>query len=142
MREAEDQTIAVKIDLKQTDVTGWRNHQVVEYDGLIFQGINFNVVNVGNAVDQLDQFFLSGRYTYQQTMDILSCGSLALFSERLQIDDLVSLLELFYDDEAFKKFDEELTKLAEEEIYNETVNISEHSGVPVEECRRILAATR
>ena len=103
----------------------------------------FERLNDSNLHDiVLDQFFLSGRYTYQQTMDILSCGSLALFSERLQIDDLVSLLELFYDDEAFKKFDEELTKLAEEEIYNETVNISEHSGVPVEECRRILAATR
>ena len=103
----------------------------------------FERLNDSNLHDiVLDQFFLSGRYTYQQTMDILSCGSLALFSERLQIDDLVSLLELFYDDEAFKKFDEELTKLAEEETYNETVNISEHSGVPVEECRWILAATR
>lgn len=117
------------------------NHRMpTNYDQFLSVFERLNDSNLHDIV--LDQFFLSGRYTYQQTMDILSCGSLALFSERLQIDDLVSLLELFYDDEAFKKFDEELTKLAEEEIYNETVNISEHSGVPVEECRRILAATR
>ena len=117
------------------------NHRMpTYYDQFLSVFERLNDSNLHDIV--LDQFFLSGRYTYQQTMDILSCGSLALFSERLQIDDLVSLLELFYDDEAFKKFDEELTKLAEEEIYNETVNISEHSGVPVEECRRILAATR
>lgn len=117
------------------------NHRMpTNYDQFLSVFERLNDSNLHDIV--LDQFFLSGRYTYQQTMDILSCGSLALFSERLQIDDLVSLLELFYDDEAFKKFDEELTKLAEEETYNETVNISEHSGVPVEECRRILAATR
>ncbi len=90
----------------------------------------------------LDEFFLPGKYTYKETMKILDCSSLSLFSERLQIDDLLALLETYYEDEMFSKFDEGLTELAEDRISKEVVNISERSGVPLEECRRILGVSQ
>ena len=103
----------------------------------------FEQLNASHLHDiVLDQFFLPGKYTYEETVHILGCSSLALFSERLQIDDLLVLLETYYEDEMFSKFDEGLTELAEDRISKEVVNISERSGVPLEECRRILGVSQ
>ncbi len=86
----------------------------------------------------MDQYFLKGDYSYRETLELLGSQALLLFSERLQIDDLVRLLDIFNSEETYNSFEEKTDELARQQVESSIKEISEKSGVDIDECRRVL----
>ena len=58
------------------------------------------------------------------------------------VEDMMSLVEIFNNDEDYQAFEAQLNKLAEQLLESSIEDISEKSGIEIDDCRRILAVAQ
>lgn len=115
------------------------NHQTpTNYDNFLSIFEKLNSSEFYNAV--LDCYFLNGSYTYKEVSDIINVESVLLFNERLQIDDMIAMLDIFDNEEAYQIFDNRLNGIAEQKIQHTIKAVSIKNGLDEKEFQRILEA--
>ncbi len=84
-----------------------------------------------------DYYLLEKGFNYSAVIDILNVQLYTVFSERLELEDELTLLEIFGDKE-YAAFEKGLDKAVLKEITEKAEEISENCGEYADECRRIL----
>lgn len=85
-----------------------------------------------------DYYLLEQGYNYRDVIDILNVQLFSVFSERLEIDDQLDLLEVFGTEEAYFEFERALDAAVEKEITQRTEEIADRCGEYSSECKRVL----
>ena len=87
-----------------------------------------------------DYYYIKQHFSYRDVIDILNTQLVFIFSDRLQIEDQMALLDTFNTEEAYLAFEKKLDELAEEALTKEIDSIAKDSGIELSECRRVLTA--